>query len=251
MDRAREVCSGAHSVRKAEGLHTRLPLPSLTVAASWAEELGPLRQLIANEVNVKEVRLATELEQAAEVAIAVRLPVAGPRLGPDTPRVLASVKRGEWTRLADGTVEAAGIRLLPEEAEIRLRPRDERTSRALPGNDGVVVVDLRVTPELEAEGLARDLVRAVQAARREAGLEVTDRVDLVLALPAPDGPLRQAVQAHREFICGQTLATSLNLVEKDTIDPAVRPDAAPRAASTTEATVGGQRVRISLSRRAP
>jgi isoleucyl-tRNA synthetase len=251
MDRAREVCSGAHSVRKAEGLHTRLPLPSLTVAASWAEELRPLRQLIADEVNVKEVRLATELEQAADVALAVRLPVAGPRLGPDTPRVLSAVKRGEWTRLADGTLEAAGIRLLPEEAEIRLRPRDERTSRALPGDDAVVVVDLRVTPELEAEGLARDLVRAIQAARREAGLEVTDRVDLVLALPRPDGPLHRAVHAHREFICGQTLATSLDLVEGEPVSAAVVPDGGTRPAATTEATVGGQRVRISLSRRAP
>jgi isoleucyl-tRNA synthetase len=246
MDRAREVCSAAHSVRKAEGLHTRLPLPSLTVAASWAEELGPLRQLIADEVNVKEVRLVTELEQAAEVALAVRLPVAGPRLGADTPRVLAAVKRGEWTRLPDGTVEAAGARLLPEEAEIRLRPRDERTSRALPGDDAVVVVDLRVTPELEAEGLARDLVRAIQAARRQAGLEVTDRVDLVLALPGPDGPLRRAVHAHREFICGQTLATSLDLVEREPVA-----GAGATSAATTEATVGGQRVRIGLSRRAP
>jgi isoleucyl-tRNA synthetase len=221
------------------------------VAASWAEELRPLRQLIADEVNVKEVRLLTELEQAAEVALAVRLPVAGPSLGADTPRVLAAVKRGEWTRLADGTVEAAGIRLLAEEAEIRLRPRDERTSRALPGDDAVVVVDLRVTPELEAEGLARDLVRAIQAARREAGLEVTDRVDLVLTLPRPDRPLHRAVHAHREFICGQTLATTLDLVEREPAAAVVVPDTSTRSPATTEATVGGQRVQISLSRRAP
>ncbi|MBO0893515.1 MAG: isoleucine--tRNA ligase [Acidimicrobiales bacterium] len=254
MDRAREVCSAAHSVRKAGHRHTRLPLPSLTVAASWAKDLAPLRHLIAEEVNVKEVRLQTELEEAAEVVLTVRLPVAAPRLGPETPRVLQAVKRGDWARLADGTVEVAGTRLLPEEVEVRLRPKDERTSRALPGDDAVVVIDLEVTEELEAEGLARDLVRAIQAARREAGFEVTDRVSLVLSLPDLDGPLSRAVSVHRDFICGQTLAASLEVLDGSPAPDAGTPDATggltSSQATSSQATVGGQRVGISLSRRA-
>jgi isoleucyl-tRNA synthetase len=216
------------------------------VAAPWAEDLRPLRHLIAEEVNVKEVRLSTELEEAAELVLSVRLPVAAPHLGPKTPGVLQAQKRGEWTRLADGGVELAGTRLPPEWVEIRLRPKDERTSR-LPGDDAVVIVDLEVTEELVLEGLARDLVRAVQAKRREAGLEVTDRINLVLTLTDLDGPLSRAVSAHRDFICSQTLAVSLDVVDQSPAAGATRPGAG-QGPATSDAVVSGQRVRISLSR---
>jgi isoleucyl-tRNA synthetase len=243
MERAREVCSAAHSVRKAAGLRTRLPLSSLTLAAPWADQLAPLRHLVAEEVNVKEVHLSTEVGATADVALSVRLPVAGPRLGPATPHVLAAVKRGEWSRRSDGAVEAAGVVLQPEEVELRLRPKNERTSRALAAEDAVVTVDLELTDELEAEGLARDLVREIQAARREAGLDVSDLVDLVLELADPSGPLGRAIAAHSDLICGQTLAGSL------TVSGDRSGAGGDTAWHVTDAKVGGEKLRAKLTRR--
>ena len=101
----------------------------------------------------------------------------GPRLGRDTQAVIRAVREGDWRRDGD-TVVAGGIPLQDGEYSLRLVATDEAATVCLADGDGVVVLDLDVTDELEAEGLARDLVRAVQQARRDAGLAVSDRITL-------------------------------------------------------------------------
>jgi len=103
-----------------------------------------------------------------------------------------------------GVVTAGGVVLSDGEYELKLVAASPDQSAALPGGDGVVVLDLEVTPDLAAEGLARDVVRAVQQARREAGLEVTDRISLMIEASAE---VAAAVRAHRDLIARETLAT--------------------------------------------
>jgi len=123
--------------------------------------------------------------------------------------VIKAVRAGEWTR--DGeTVTAAGIALLPGEYTLRLVAATEDASACLPAGDGVVVLDLAVTPELEAEGLARDLVRLIQQARRDAGLAVSDRIRLTLGAPHA---LQARLAPLEEFVAAETLATSVSWVE--------------------------------------
>jgi isoleucyl-tRNA synthetase len=216
MDRVREVCSAAHSVRKAQGLRARLPLASLTVAAADARSLEPYRDLIADEVNVKDVRLVTAVDDVAERVLTVVFKVAAPRLGPATQQVAAAARSGDWEVLSDGRARVGGAVLEPGEFELRLRPRAETVSRALPGDDGVVVLDVSVNASLEEEGLARDVVRVVQQARRDAGLEVTDRIRLAIAGPST---VVAAVLAHREWIAEQVLAVSVETVEVSADSP--------------------------------
>ena len=210
MDRVREVCSAAHSIRKAQGLRARLPLAKLTVAAGDAEALAPFSGLIADEVNVKEVALTDAVDDVADRVLTVVFRVAAPRLGSATQQVAAAAKRGDWSVLEDGRARVGGEVLEPGEFELRLRPRDETTTRTLPGEDGVVLLDLNVTDDLAAEGLARDVVRQVQQARRDMGLRVTDRINLSIA-----GPLDvvAAVETHRSWVAEQTLAASLEVLE--------------------------------------
>ena len=154
------------------------------------------------------MELTTEVGPLAEPRLKVNAPVVGPRLGPDMQKVMAAARQGRWRRLENGTVEVAGQVLGPGDFDLRLVPADESTSRALPSNDGVVVLDVTVTPEQRAEGLARDVVRIVQTARRDAGLHVADRIQLVLDLP---DDVAAAVEAHRAYVMEQTLATELVL----------------------------------------
>lgn len=209
MDLVRAVCSAAHAIRKANGLRARLPLARLTVAATDYRRLEPYRALVADEVNVKEVVTTDDLGTVAEEVLTVIPGVIGPRIGASTQKVIAAVKRGEW-RSVPGGVEVAGIVLHAEEGgyELMRRPRDERTTRALPDGAGVVVLDIDVTPELVAEGLARDVVRLVQEARREAGLHVSDRIVAELVLPREEA---SAVASHRSYVSEQTLATELHI----------------------------------------
>jgi isoleucyl-tRNA synthetase len=110
----------------------------------------------------------------------------------------------------DGAPVAAGVTLAEGEYELKLVAADVENSAPLPAGGGVVVLDSVVTPELAAEGLARDVIRVVQQARRDADLDVSDRIALVLSASAP---VRAAVEAHRDFVAGETLATSVEFAE--------------------------------------
>ena len=179
MDLVRDICSAGHALRKAAGLRARLPLRSLTVSSPGAAGLGPLSELIADELNVKEVHLTDEPAGLAEQVLAVVPATLGPRLGPATQDVIAAVRRGDWRRTESG-VEAAGHALLTDEYTLRLRPVDEKTTRVLERGTGVVALDLSTDGELYWEGAARDLVRHVQKARRDEGLDVSDRIELTV-----------------------------------------------------------------------
>jgi isoleucyl-tRNA synthetase len=206
MDRVRQAASAALSLRKARNLRVRLPLAALTVAAPDAESLEPFADILRDEVNVKSIELSTNVAEHGRLEVAVVPAVCGPRLGADTQKVIRAVKAGDWQEADGGRLIAGGIMLLPGEFTERLVVADPERTSSLPGNSGLVVLDLTVTPELEAEGLAKDVVRLVQQARRDAGLELSERI--ALTLESSDTVLA-AVRVHEEFMAGEVLATSV------------------------------------------
>jgi isoleucyl-tRNA synthetase len=207
MDAIREVASAALSLRKAKALRVRLPLAKLTVASPDADALRPFADLLVDEVNVKAVELSADLTAYSQQVLTVVPRALGPRLGKQVQVVIKAVKAGDW-ELVDGAPVAAGVTLQEGEYELKLVAADAENSAPLPAGRGVVVLDTEVTPELAAEGLARDVIRVVQQARRDAGLDVSDRISLLVgATPA----VSAAVETHREFVAAETLATSLSL----------------------------------------
>jgi isoleucyl-tRNA synthetase len=231
MDAVRDVTSAALSLRKATGLRVRLPLPRLTVATPAAARLEPFAELVADEVNVKEVAFTADLGGYCEQVLTVVPRALGPRVGGQVQQVIRAVKAGEWSFVAGNPV-AAGVTLGDGEYELRLVATDPEHSATLPGGEGVVVLDTEVTPELAAEGLARDVVRVAQQARRDAGLDVADRITLVVEAPPA---VLAAVEAHREFVAAETLAMS------------VRHGAAGEAGFAGEVG-GGETVRVAVVR---
>ena len=207
MDRVRDVCSASSAVRKATGRRVRQPLASLTIAARDAESLAPYRGIIADEVNVKDVVLSTDLDAVGAFELTVVPGVLGPRVGKEVQQVIAAVKKRQWTQdESTGVVTAGGIELREGEFSLRLVAADPSRATTLPANTGVVVLDIDLTPELEAEGVARDLVRLVQQARRDAGLHVSDRIALVLGVP---DVVRAQITPFTSLITDPTLALSL------------------------------------------
>jgi isoleucyl-tRNA synthetase len=213
MDAARDVCSVASSIRKANGLRTRLPLSSLSVAASGATALAPFADLIRDEANVKEVRLTDEVAAAADLELQLLPAVLGPRVGGEVQQLLRAVKAGEWSRDADGHVVVGGRTLADDEYTLRLVPRDQDASAALPGNGGVVTMDLTVTPELAAEGTARDLVRGINELRRREGLRVSDRIRLVVHAGHHED-VAAAIATWEEWIAAETLAVEFVVADR-------------------------------------
>lgn len=208
MDAVRDVCSAASSVRKEERLRVRLPLAKLTVASPDAEALRPFVDLIADEVNVKAVELTTDVQ--AERTLRLNPRVLGPRVGADVQKLLRAAKDGDYEVTDDGVV-LLGRALADDEYELAISGGGVGT-RVVPGTGTVITLDVVTTPELEAEGIARDVVRGVNEARRAAGLHVSDRIRLVVDTGSHDDVLA-ALRTHDEFVRRETLATELLLPE--------------------------------------
>jgi isoleucyl-tRNA synthetase len=214
MDLVRAVCSTALGLRKARDLRVRLPLARLTVAHPDADSLAPYVELIRDEVNVKEVALSADPASLGTFELTVNPRVLGPRLGAKVQEVIRAVKAGNVQRIGERVI-AAGVELEAGEYEVRLAAAHPESTAALPGSTGLVELDTAVTPDLAAEGTARDVVRAVQKARRDAGLAVSDRIKLTFGA---DGDVADAVRTHSDFIARETLAVALTVKPVAAVD---------------------------------
>ncbi|WP_159792426.1 isoleucine--tRNA ligase [Puerhibacterium puerhi] len=248
MDEVRAVVSTALALRKANKLRVRQPLARLTVAVEDPEALRDYVGLLASELNVKAVDLVQADAGAAErfgitERLAVNARASGPRLGRGVQAVIKAAKAGAWRQTADGvvvTTDDGDVPLLETEYELTTVVGDEAgenvAASVLPGG-GFAVLDLALTPELEAEGYARDVVRDVQDARKAAGLEVSDRIRLELDVPAEHVG---DVEAHRELVMTETLAVELVVAPADGAERAVRVAKADAAAGSGAATEAGE-----------
>jgi isoleucyl-tRNA synthetase len=210
MDQVRDVCSVASSVRKAKKLRVRLPLPRLTVAVEDPDSLRPFADLIAEELNVKAVALTNDIDAYGRFELAVNAKVAGPRLGKDVQAAIKAVKAGEGVVNPDGTLTAGPATLQAGEYTSKLAAAEPDWTAALPEGAGLVVLDGTVTPELEAEGWAKDRIRELQDLRKSSGLDVSDRITVTMSVPSER---RDWATTHADLIASEILATSFEFGE--------------------------------------
>ena len=166
----------ARTLRSQAGLKIRQPLTRMWLALPGVDlvEREALLALAADEVNVKSIELIGDESELVDRRIKPLLPKIGKKLGPAIPAVMAAAREGRFEIKADGSVELGGVTLAPDEVEIQATPRP---GTAVAHDEGlVVVIDTELTPELRAEGDARELQRAIQDARKEAGVELDDGV---------------------------------------------------------------------------
>lgn len=226
MDWVRDACNAGLSVRNASNIRTRQPIEKVVIyseADFWVENIGDnyYTQLIADELNVKKVEISRSLESVATKRLEVKSNIVGKRLPEKMKQILPASKKGEWKILEGDNgyvtkVEVAGEILANnysypeyEEFSIKLEPKkDIKGAAPLSTNDALVVLDLTLTPELIAEGVARDVVRMVQESRKKADLHISDKISLIITAPESVG---QAVSGFKDYIAGQVLAESVTV----------------------------------------
>ena len=221
MDQVRTVSSVALGLRKTNGLRVRLPLSKLTVVTAGASKLNEFASIIAEELNVKEVELvelAVESTKAfgVEKQLTVNSRALGPRLGKQVQEIIQAAKAGNWESSGDN-VSVNGVALETGEYEISLVAKDESSEEKLIGilpGGGFVILNRVVTEELAAEGLARDVIRAIQQARKDADFDVSDRIKTELS---GNASVVAAILAHEELVKSETLTLELSLLDSESL----------------------------------
>jgi len=231
MDRVRDACNAGLGVRNVENIRIRQPLASLTIYGEGAERLQPYADLFKEEINVHTVNLSNQLDEVAERKLQINFPVLGKRLGKKMGPITGMAKQGKWSDRGDGTILVGEEVLASDEFSLLLAAKDNKGAQALSTQDALVVIDLNLTDDLLAEGIARDVVRTIQQARKDADLNVSDRIRLAIDAPAA---IAGAISANADYIKEQTLAESLEL------------SAASNAKYVSSSSVGGQDIAVGL-----
>ena len=208
MAAARRVVTLGHSARQTASVKTRMPLPRLVAVFDKTDhdrELlagqTDLAAIVKEELNVKEFELREDAADLVRETVKPDLKVLGPKLGKDLPKVRAALAEGRYTR-SGGMVVVEGYELAPNEV---LLSHQGQAGHAVGRDAGLVVaLDTRVTPELEVEGMARELIRRVNEMRKEAGLAIDDRIALRYG-----GEIGAALEKHRDLVASEILATSV------------------------------------------
>jgi isoleucyl-tRNA synthetase len=217
MATLQKIVELGRAARAASGHKTRQPLPEVLVRVRSEAELDGLRRLedaLRDELNVKEVRYLAPTDPFVDYDVRPNLPKVGKRLGKRVPAVRAALAAADGRAIARAAAEGRTFELLVEGETIAFAPDELLLDARSPAGyaaveDRGMLAALRtdLTPELLREGLMRDAVRLVQDARKQAGLEVADRIEL--ALDADDAEARAALVEHGEALAQEVLATSL------------------------------------------
>ncbi len=242
MDQVRLIASLGLRARQEASLKVRQPLAKVEVILANNDHQAWLAEhadVIAGELNVKAVEFSDTPEKHVDHEVLPNFKLLGKKLGKLMPKVKKELNAQSGSELLanlrdngliDLTIDGQAVQLSPEEVEIRITAKE---GWAAANDRGVVVVlSTELTPELIQEGLARDLVRAIQDRRKEIGCEFTDRIEVGVETESDD--LRAAIEKFSDYIAGETLA--------DKVTPA-----SLASAEASEVKVGDQSATLGIS----
>jgi isoleucyl-tRNA synthetase len=218
MDLAQTISSLVHSLRKKEKMKVRQPLQRILIpvlSKKTQAQIEHVQELIKSEVNIKAIEYLDDASGILVKNVKPNLPLLGKKLGPKMRFVVAAINA--WGQEEIGQIEREGkIKVQVEGETIELTLEEVLiTSQDIPGwsvasDQGVTVaLDVTLTDELKQEGVARDLVNRIQNLRKEMGLEVQDKIRIIVA--EENDLVKAAVTSFGEYIQSETQAVTLDL----------------------------------------
>ncbi|MCX7764342.1 MAG: isoleucine--tRNA ligase [Bacteroidia bacterium] len=218
MDKVRRLASLLHSLRKKSGLRVRQPLPQALVPASYRTWLEPLAELLLQELNLKTITYLDDHSEAVIYELRPNYKALGPKLGAKLPHFAAylqTLSQSDILHIIEkARMEWEGHTFTLEDLDLRARA----VAGWLHASEGelTVALDTRLSPELEAEGWARELIHHIQLSRKAAGLHVTDRITLAVFLPEP---YASTLKAKESLIAQETLAVQIQWLSEPPSEP--------------------------------
>jgi isoleucyl-tRNA synthetase len=203
MDKVLEICNAGLFIRTNENIRVRQPIKDVTIVTKDALSIKPFEELIKDELNIKSIIYQEDVTSYADLKLAINFPLVGKRLAHKMKDIIAASKKGEWT-IKNELLIISDEELSGAEFSLKLEPKSNVGAKALSSNDGIVILNLEIDRELMLEGLARDVVRAIQQARKDADFHISDRI---LVSVESVGDTMEAIKQYSGLISEQTLSS--------------------------------------------
>ncbi len=214
MDQVLDICSNALFIRNAQNIRVRQPLASLTIISRDIESLRDFEELIKEEINVKEIIYKNDLENYGDYKLSINFPILGKRLPNKVKEIIIASKKHQWQVIGENVL-IAEEKLDKDEFALILEPKNTIGTKSLTNNQGLILLDLNITDALHDEAIARDLVRFIQQARKEADFAINDRITVEIV--GTTDKLMAIIDQYKNFIGEQTLSEINN--SNDLINP--------------------------------
>ncbi len=212
MDLVRLICSTALSIRDQKNLRVRLPLQKLTIIGKNLSEINKFKEIIADEVNVKNVEIQENLEDLADLILKINFKKIGAKYGSKIKEITNCAKENNFKKISENEIEIAGIILENDEFELNLKPKNQQNqdeiTTALPDNSCLICLETKLNENLISEGIARDLVRLVQQTRKDSNLDISDKITLQIFA---SNKITKAAQDFENYIKEQVLANEIKI----------------------------------------
>lgn len=207
MDQVRNICTTGHSIRSKNNIRTRQPLSKVRIIGKSYNNLSDFNDLIADELNVKKVDFANEINDLADLRLNLNFKLLGKKYPKEMKALIANSKQGKWQR-KDNKIKIENVILEKDEFGLLLIPKKSDNMASLPENDALVELDIELNKDLIEEGYIRDIVRLIQQARKDLDLEVTNNISINFTSNSKN--LNQIIEQNISYINEQTLAKKAN-----------------------------------------
>lgn len=217
MDLVRRICSTALSIRDHKNLRVRLPLSSLSIIGTNSSLLQDFKEIIADEVNVKEVITKDDFTEFAELKLQINFKKIGAKFKEKVKEINDACKNNQWQKIDDDKISIAGVELTSDEYELKLSiknyDQEQYSILALDSNDFLVILDIKITEQLADEGIARDIVRAIQQNRKDANLNISSKINL--SIFSSNSRIIEVGKLFDDYIKEQVLANQIKILNSD------------------------------------
>ena len=206
MDIVREICSAGLGIRKSNNIRVRQPLKELTVVGDDAKWIQDFENYVLEEVNIKKIHINSSSDSLYKNKIKINLRKLGPKLGKDTGKFMQAANNDEWKMNHDKTLSILDKTLSEDEYILEKESLPGTETRDIENGNIIVSLNIDIDNDLEIEGIARDILRAIQNKRKELDLDISDKINVNIF---GNSKINETLESYNEYISTNSLAEKL------------------------------------------
>ena len=212
MDIVREISSAGLAIRKSNNIRVRQPLHELTIVGDNSEWIKDFENYITDEVNIKRIKITDSSDSLYKNKIKINLRKLGPKLGKDVGKFMQAANNDEWIMNENKSITILDKTFLEDEYILEKESLPGTETRDIDSGNIIVSLNINIDEKLEIEGIARDILRAVQNKRKDMDLDISDMITINIF---GESKINKSVEFYKEYIATNSLAKDITFKDND------------------------------------